>query len=219
MKVYDQNIDKVTELPWVISTNDGTLYTSKLADEQLPEYGYYKIEYQSKPNRKYYNSEETKGIVDNKYVISYNSIAKPIEEVKDRMLKDLSEVYKEKKLRPIVDTGLGFSVDGGYSDLQNFIVGKEFELPEVKDTYGEKHSVTLADYDTIITTIKQNGINLFVLKDTKEQEIKALTTIEDCILYEATPYEETIDVIDEATGEPTGETQVVTKYKNNVREW
>lgn len=218
MKVYNVNTDKI-ENRKVITNNKGTFYIDKLNENVLNSYGYYFITYSEIPNTNYFDYVEIKSIIDNKYVISYTSTPKPIEEIHDRMLKDLSEVYKEKKLRPIIDTSLGFSVDGGYDDLQNFMVGKEFELPEVKDAYGEKHSVALADYDTIITTIKQNGINLFITKGAKEQEIKALTTIEDCILYEATPYEEEVAIVDEFTGETTGETQVVTKYKNNVKEW
>lgn len=219
MKVYNQQQDKITELPSVISTEQGIKYLNKLSWEELNILGYYKINYETKPDRKYYTFTETRGIVNNIYSISYDSVDKPIEEVKSRMLKDLSEVYKEYKTRPRVDTGLGFDVDGGYDDIKNFEIGKKYALPEVKDADNNKHAVSIEDYDDILSAIELNGISLFNTKDTKEQEINALSTIDECILYEATPYEEEVDVVDEMTGEPTGETQVVTKYKNNIKEW
>ena len=219
MKVYNSKTNRIEELNPTIQTDNGILYTSKMSEVELNNEGIYFIEYKSKPNRRYYTYTEESSLVDNKYVVSYTTIDRPISEVHESMLQDLSKAYAEYKDRPKVDTGLGFVVDGGYNDIKNFEIGKKYALPEVKDANNNKHSVTISDYDTILSAIELNGISLFVTKDTKEQEIRALTTVEDCILYEATPYEETVDVVDEMTGEPIGETQVVTKYRNNVKEW
>lgn len=218
MRLYNQNIDKIQEYK-TISTIDGTFYVDKVTEEQLNSYGYFKVEFQSQPNRRYYTHTEQNGIVNGKYVVGYNVVERPIGELQDVMLRDLKEAHDKYSIRPRVDTGLGYFVDGSRIDKENFEVGKELNLPKVKDADNNWHDVTSSDYDTILLAIKQNGVNLWYTKNTKEEEIKALPTVADCILYEATPYNAMVDIIDEATGLPTGQQELKTFYKNNVKEW
>lgn len=220
MKLYNNNIDRV-EVYRTILTQDGTLYPNKLTEEQLNSYGYYFIELSSPPNRRYYTYTETKKLVGNKYKNVFTTTDRPLTEVQEVMLKDLSEVYSQKKVRPRVPTSLGFDVDGGYNDIVNFQIGKEFGLMQIKDADNIKHNIISADYDTIINDIKLNGINLFSQKDIKEQEIMALTTTAECEAYENEPYDYTVtqeDVDNDIDGTLTVG-QVITRYRNNVKEW
>jgi hypothetical protein len=220
MKLYNQNTNKI-ENSKTITTLDGTMYVDRLTEKQLNDYDYYKIEYQSPPNRRYYTSVKSSSLVGNKYVVGYTKTERPLDEVKKSMLKDLSKVYKEKQIRPRVTTSLGFDVDGGYNDIVNFEIGKKFALPQIKDADNIKHDATSADYDTIINEIQMNGISLFNTKDTKESEINALATIAECEKYENEPYDYTItaeDVANDIDGTLVLG-QAVTRYRNNVKDW
>lgn len=101
-------------------------------------------------------------------------VVKTFTELKTEKLSQLKTNFEAKALRPKVPTTLGFDVDGGYNDLQNFAIGKKHALPQVKDTLGNFHNVALADYDTIITAIEAFGIDLLQWKWTKEIEINAI---------------------------------------------
>jgi len=92
-------------------------------------------------------------------------------------------------------------------------------LPQVIDADNIPHDVTSTDYDIILNAIELHGISLWQTKQTKRAEILSLLDIAACILYEATPYDAVEDILDPITGLPTGSTQTVTKYKNNVKEW
>jgi hypothetical protein len=104
--------------------------------------------------------------------------------LKSALKAKVSTKYKAIMERPAVDTGLGFSVDGGYADLQNFQIGKEFGLPQVKDVNGVFHDVTAEDYDTIIAAIKAKGLQLYNEKWLAEQEVEAISTLEELMAYE-----------------------------------
>lgn len=219
MMIYNRNTNKIENLPTVILLDGATIYSDKLTEQQLNNSGRYFIEYQSMPDLRYYNIIKTENLVGNKYIISYTPIERPISEVHEAMLKDLKDVFIDKSERPRVDSGLGYFVDGSRIDKENFEIGKDLGLPKVKDADNQWHDVTDSDYDTIILAIKIDGAYLWDMKNTKEKEILALATVEECILYEATPYEAEVEEIDEATLEPTGKMITVIKYRNNVKEW
>jgi len=219
MRLYNQNTDKI-ETVKVIETASYLYYTDKLTDDELNDLGYYKVEYQSKPDRQYYSSVESGELINNKYRVSYLGSEKNLDEVKARMLKDLKVRKLEKQDgRPVVDTGLGFSVDGGYRDMQNLEGGKALGLTFCKDVDGINQSVELTDWDNILMAVRSSGLSIILDNADKKDEIAALADVEACIEYEATPYTEMVDVIDEETREATGETKEVTKYRNNVKEW
>lgn len=137
------------------------------------------------------------------------------------MFKDLKATFLTNIERPTVDTGLGYTIDGGRSDLGNFEVGKEFGVPFIKGSDGVNHPATASDYDACILAIKSKGMELYSIKWGKEEEIKAFTTLGQCIDYEATAYDYTVteeDVSNDIDGNLTVG-QVLTKYKNNVKEW
>lgn len=227
MKQHNANTNTIENMNanTMVKIDGANMYFGKLTTEQRNSAGYYDVEYKSMPNRKYYTAEKIGTLVDNVYVVDYIKTDKPMDSVKGKMLKDLKDTFTKKSERPKVDTGLGYYVDGSYKDLENFKTGLEFGLLLIKDCDGVNHNATADDYSTIIQAIKAKGIELYHTKWTKEAEINSLATIEDCILYEATPYEYTItqeDVdrfTDMEAGEPPILGDIITKYKNNVTNW
>lgn len=219
MKKYNTKINKIEELPKTLTIDGVVKYTGKMSDSEFISNGYLPVVYHQYPNRRYYTAEETKEIIDNVYTISYIPVERNIEEVKSLMLKDLKQAFLDYADRPRVDTGLGYFVDGARMDRENFEIGKKYALPQVKDADGNMQNVIINDYDTILTAIEMHGISLMITKWDKQLEIEAMGSIAECILYEATPYEVEEEVIDELTMEPTGEIQIVTKYRNNIKEW
>ena len=105
--------------------------------------------------------------------------------LKSALKEKVSTKYKAMMVRPEVDTGLGFKVDGGYQDLQNFQIGKELGVLVVKDVDGVMHDITIDQYDDILTAIKTTGLELFNQKWQKEAEVDAISSIEELIEFEA----------------------------------
>ncbi|MEW5832135.1 MAG: hypothetical protein AB1763_04795 [Campylobacterota bacterium] len=101
---------------------------------------------------------------------------KTLDQLKDDKLQELRDAFNSKSLRPRVDTGLGYYVDGSYADLRNFEIGQEFGLQFIKDADGADHPATAGDYDLVIAAIKQHGLDLYQWKWAKGQEIAACTT-------------------------------------------
>lgn len=217
MKLYNQNNDKIEDIEYF--DKDGIKYISKMSEEELNSYGYFKLKYKTRPSSRYYTYTENVGLIGNLFTFDYIRDNKPLDDVKKLMLQDLKETLVKVSEKPIVDTGLGFSVDGGRIDVKNFEIGKKYNLPMVKAADNNFYPVTQEDYDTIISAIELNGIMVYQRKWEIEQEIAGLTSVAECERFENEPYEVTEEIIDYETGQPTGETQVVTKYKNNVKEW
>ena len=134
-------------------------------------------------DRRYYDIEE---VVDyTTATVRYTETPKAVGDVQARMLRDLSTVFAAKKSeRPVVDTGLGFSVDGGREDIDNMEIGQKHGLPQVRGADDLWYAVSTADYDTIISAIELNGIKLFQTKWSKEATVSAFTTLDECIAYE-----------------------------------
>ena len=108
MRLYNSKIQKIEELKTI--TIDGVLaYVDKLTNAQLVEQGYYRVAYDAKPDARYYNYSESGSIDGEFYTTHYTPIEKELDEVKARMKAELKGVFEAKGLKPIVDTGLGFS--------------------------------------------------------------------------------------------------------------
>lgn len=204
MKLYNKNIDSVQNILYF--DNNGIKYVDKLTEVELNTFGYYFVEGDQHYSR-FSNSAPSGSLVFNKYIITYNQIDKPLEEVKQLMLMDLKDTFLMNSERPKVTVTLEstqvIEVDGGREDIKNFEIGKKYSLPQVKATNGIFYDLTLTDYDTIINAIELNGITLYQTKWNKENEINNLLDVTACALYEATPYDDNGTI----------------KYKNNVKEW
>jgi hypothetical protein len=220
MKLYNQNIGIVGKYT-IINTVNGTLYVNKLTDEQLNSYGYYKVEYGSMPNRRYYITTQTRGVVGSKFVIGYTATERPLDEVKKAMFKDLFERGEQKENEAIVDTGLGFKVEGNNRALQAYTLGAKKGITRVRDENFMPHDVTVPEVNQILTDIEDNLVAIFNIKEAKFDEIYGLPTVADCILYEATP-EDYIVTQEDVDNDIEGTLivgQVIVRHKNKVKEW
>jgi hypothetical protein len=223
MKIFNNNTGKIENLPKLIKINNVNKYSNKLTEEELNSVGYYKIFKSIQPDKRYCTFKEIGSVSDGKYNISYETTPRDVEQVKTTMLKTLSESYGKFMERPNVNTSLGFTVNGGRSDIFNFEDGKLFNLPQVKDISGVWHDVEPEDYDTIVTEIKQNGLDMYSEKWSREQEIMSMTTLDECINFEHFPYTIEVLVTDE-TGEAildengNEQYEIITKYKNKCKE-
>lgn len=89
------------------------------------------------------------------------------------MLNRLGKQFERiKKGRPEVDTGLGFSVQGGYQDLQNLEGARDLGMTYVRASDNQSHAVTPEQWVTVITAVKANAAQQFQRKWNIESEIK-----------------------------------------------
>lgn len=90
--------------------------------------------------------------------------------------------FKELTSRPIIATSLGFSVDGGSQDLNNFKSGKSQGLLVIRDSENAEQTLSsLDDYDLIISAIEAENIRLM----NKKWELKNdLSSIDSTLDYE-----------------------------------
>lgn len=133
----------------------------------LNQKGLFKVQYNNlKVNELFYKITLSEGeLIDNKYIIDCITTELDLDTIKDNLLDLLSTEFEKRAERPIVETSLGFTVQGGYTDLRNFEMGKKYGLPVIKDVDNINHTIDPAtDYDIIISAIEMNGINLMSVK-------------------------------------------------------
>ena len=220
MKLYNANTDKIENLK-TIKTVDGILYPSKLTEEQLNSYNYYKVEYTPAPNRRYYNSTKTSSLVGSKYVVGYTTTPKQLDEIKGKMVKDLFEAGEQYEATASIDTGLGFEVEASPRALQAFGLGAKKSKGNVRDKNFMKQTVTTQEANAIVSAVEDKLLALFETKEAKFDEILALPDIASCELYERAPYDYIItqeDVDNDIEGTLVlGD--IIVRYKNKVKEW
>lgn len=146
------------------------------------------------------------------YVGTTNRYDGTLEEIQALMKKDVKVQAIAKIKYSVIDTGLGFSVDGGRDSLEDFKTGKELALPSVRDSDNIFHDATDEMYDVIILKIQQAGALVYQTKWAKEEKIDKLPDVGACIEYEHYPVQ--VDVTDE-NGAVTTETQ----YINKCTDW
>lgn len=97
-----------------------------------------------------------------------------IEEKSEKLLQ-LNTNFEAKALRPRVEVpSLGYFVDGGRDDLDNFKNGRDIAYPFIMDADNKLHPAELADYEAVIRAIQENGSALIGWKWAKKEEINAI---------------------------------------------
>ena len=142
--------------------------TSRVNQTLVTDNGYFPFNMLQKPQDTTRQQVQDNGLVigEDGYVINeYVMVDKAIADtdmtaILNEKLVALKQSFEEASKRPRVDTGLGFFVDGGYSDLTNFQIGKELGLLVIKDADNIEHSIAIEDYDTILSAIKTKGLSL-----------------------------------------------------------
>ena len=221
MKLYNTNTDIVGNIKTIKVSDTESYEASRISEEKRNSLGYYDIVIESQPNRRYYNAVAETGLVGNKYVTSYTKTPKDLNTVKTAMVKDLDETEIYKRANAKVITVNGIEVNGTREDLDSFERGSKRGVLTIRDANRMKHTLTKPQIDQIAEDIETNGMLLFETAGNKFDEIHAFTTIEECELYEATPYNYTItaeDVLNDIDGSLV-EGAIQIRHKNNVKEW
>ncbi len=216
MKLYNENTDRIENVKYI--EDNGVKYVKDMTDLALNFYGYYKIVYGDIPNRRYYTYIEHKELIDDLYTITYESIEKNIGQVRKLMYKDLEDTYIHNKNFAKIDTGLGFHVRASRDDVEDLMRGNAKGKTSIRDDQGKEKQVNKGQLKKISDDAQDFTLDLLDIKWFKFDEIEIFGTIDDCILYENTPYDVEVPILDEE-GNPTGETEIVTRYKNNVTDW
>ncbi len=99
-------------------------------------------------------------------------------------LSTLKRNFEIVSKRPKVDTGLGFFVDGGPADLQNFKLGQTLGLLSMIDSSGDTQVITIEDYDTVITAIQVANLELMQTKWNAKALLQAVDLQSPTVLEE-----------------------------------
>lgn len=87
-------------------------------------------------------------------------------------LAQLNANFELKSSRPRVEvSSLGYFVDGGRTDLDNFKNGRDIAYPYIMDADNKPHPAGLAEYEAVIRAIQENGAALISWKWSKKEEI------------------------------------------------
>jgi len=172
MKVYSKNNKYPTPLPFKIILSDGSARTdpSTFTEEEIADAGYVEV-----PLKPHVNYPMYVDWIEGEWVVKTYDL----EYQKTKKLEQLTNLMNAATDRPALDTGLGFSVDAGYTDLLSFEVGLELGITSVRSTDNVSHDVTIEQLQSIVNMIKQNGLQVLQLKWNLEDSIKSATTQEE----------------------------------------
>ena len=85
--------------------------------------------------------------------------------LKTKKKAEIKQIFLSKMEKPIVDTGLGFSVDGGRDNLQDFKTGLNRGYWFARDSNNIMHlNLSEADMQQIVEKIEDNGMALYQRK-------------------------------------------------------
>lgn len=166
-----------------VQVKNGQIMSNQITDENIEDIfteeerkinGFYKVietepfltEGQvSKLHSFVYNAEED--------IVSTNwEILEDLPNLIETKLSFLSNIFKAKTSRPSFKSSLGFVVDAGKADLENYKIAKDLGFLECRDISGVNHTLTSEDWSTLILEIQTLGLELYRLKWAKEMEIK-----------------------------------------------
>lgn len=213
MKVYNKTTGKIEQLPNNISILD------------LGKYNFCKVEYKPTPNRRYYIYTDNvvydevldKAIVD--YIKTPKEVSEVIEILKDDVISKAKEyLYNATKKYSSAEMALWETLEKEAIAYKkdNTVVGNALRIE------ADMCGLSLEEFSTEVIenaeNMKQFRALVVSTRYKKCKEIDLLSSIEDIILYENTPYEVEIDELGDNMI-PTGNKITITKYKNNVTDW
>ena len=103
---------------------------------------------------------------------------------KEDKTQKIREAFLDASKRPQVDSTLGYSIDGGYQDLQNFQSAKALGATEIRDAMNVTQTVTNSDLELIILKIQENGILMYQQKWNLEVQIDQAVILDDLELIQ-----------------------------------
>lgn len=196
---------------------------SKYSEAELNAINIFTITEDPIPNRRYYTYNE---VLDTATVhISRTLVERPLADVQAVMLKDLEDVANSK----FDATTAGYTAGemSSWAELEADAIAHQ-TTPLTSGMLYDEATIAGITVDELATKVLTNA-SLFKqaksyisgMRKKKSLEIQALATVDDCIAYENTPYEYTITAEDVANDEngTLVEGDVVTRYKNQVKDW
>ena len=96
---------------------------------------------------------------------------------KEDKLARLKQLMNPMLDRQPIDTGLGYSVDGSKDDLFNYLMAKQISSPVVRDSNNVMQSVTIQDWDAIISAVAVQSSSAFAIKWEYSERINACKTV------------------------------------------
>jgi hypothetical protein len=87
-----------------------------------------------------------------------------LEAAKTAKKAEIKSLFLSKMQKPIIDTGLGFSVDGGRDNLQDFQGGHALGFYIARDSENVTHQLTKEQMEQVIVKIQANGLALYQRK-------------------------------------------------------
>lgn len=193
-----------------------------MSEAELEAINIFRFTEDSIPSRRYYTYIED--IDEDAVVIGRTPVDRDIADVQVLMIKDL-DLTANGKFNSATD-GYTSAEMSSWSDLERDAIAHQTK-PLTKGMLFDEANFAGITVDELATKVLVNATALKQYKSfvsgtrkKKTSEIEALTTVDECILYEATPYTYTYteeDAADEMNDVIVGDTTV--RYRNNVKEW
>ena len=206
---------------------DGIVYPrSVFSDEaKLNELGIQKVIEEPIPDRKYY--AYTEELVGN--VLKRTAIPRDLEVVKKELVSELVCLCKDKlnKATEKYSPAEMASWENLEREAISYIQGTEIELctmlKDEADMSGQDYTVLANEVVTNANDMRTFRTYIVSNRYKITNEVNSLGSIEDIKLFLAEPYEYILteeDINNELEGETTQQVgDVVTRYRNNLREW
>jgi len=204
---------------------------TKWSEEGLNSVGLFTIVATGVHSRRYYKSVLVEDFESTPPTISYIAEDLQLADIQTSMIKDLEATANSKFNE--ATAGYTASEMSSWSDLEAEAISHQTTplesgmlYDEAKIVSGSTDELMISGFvDALATKVLTNAslfkqIKSFIsgTRKMKSLEIEALSTVEQCILYEKTPYEYSLTGDDELAGLGT-EGDVIERYTNRVKEW
>jgi len=201
MKLYNSRTKKTEEHKFVM-IDDLKYFVETTSNRKLNSIDLYRISRDTQPNKRYYESKEIKELRGDGYRITHESKERNVAIVQSLMIHDLKAIHNQYELQLEIDTGSGI-IKVKDQDINVLVQRIKNNKLEIRDKKFKKIKLNKSQMEKLISDILDKKINLLDKRDKKLDEIMALTSIDECILYEKSPYSDNNTV----------------KYRNKVKDW
>lgn len=227
MLLYNKNTNKIEGITQITDKNGVTHLVKNIMVEELNENGFYAVEDKdsTKKDGRYYVNTKVKALVDNAYVISYTNVEKDLVTVQNLLLDDVTTVASDK-YKTVVG---GYSAEemAEWTALENDAKACiEGGVPSIYiEGRAETVGVTAIQYSTALladsSSFRNASMYITNMRAKIKKDINSFTTVEECILYEATPYDYIVteeDVANDIAGTLVVG-GVIPRVRNNCKDW
>jgi len=179
MKYYNNNTQKVEDLPRTVLLGKFRKYTNKLTDEELIKAGYFRIKDTTNIDTYFYKPGKISyKIVDGRAIKIVEQVELPLDVIKNKFKKDIKKQYLQNN-RFKVDSTLGYYVDCSKEDLENLQLIKDLNLDTIKTADNTFETLQDGDIDIILNIVKKALVNKIHNKWDKESKVNNCKSINE----------------------------------------